>query len=75
MGSLMLSFYSFRSKTSTAWDSGFRRGIGGAVERSRPLDVDASMGSKILKGDRSLTVEHVRKLAARFGVRAELFID
>jgi antitoxin component HigA of HigAB toxin-antitoxin module len=32
-------------------------------------------GSKILKGDRSLTVEHVRKLAAHFKVSAELFID
>jgi antitoxin component HigA of HigAB toxin-antitoxin module len=33
------------------------------------------MGSKTLKGERELTVEHVRKLAARFRVRPELFID
>jgi antitoxin component HigA of HigAB toxin-antitoxin module len=33
------------------------------------------MGSKILKGERSLTVNHLRKLAARFQVSPELFID
>lgn len=46
-----------------------------ASDLARLLGVHVSMGSKILKGERSLTVEHVRKLSARFGVRAELFID
>jgi HTH-type transcriptional regulator/antitoxin HigA len=46
-----------------------------ASDLARLLGVHASMGSKILKGERSLTVEHVRKLAARFGVRPELFIN
>jgi HTH-type transcriptional regulator / antitoxin HigA len=46
-----------------------------ASDLARLLGVHASMGSKILKGERSLTVEHVRKLAARFKVRPELFID
>ncbi len=46
-----------------------------ASDLARLLGVHASMGSKILKGERSLTVEHVRKLAARFKVRPELFIE
>ena len=46
-----------------------------ASDLARLLGVHASMGSKILKGERSLTVEHVKKLAARFKVRPELFID
>ena len=41
---------------------------------ARLLGMHASMVSKILKGERSLTVEHVRKLSARFKVSAELFI-
>lgn len=45
-----------------------------ASDLARLLGVHASMGSKILKGDRSLTVEHLRKLAARFKVRPELFM-
>ena len=46
-----------------------------ASDLARLLGVHASMGSKILKGERCLTVEHVRKLATRFRVRPELFID
>jgi HTH-type transcriptional regulator/antitoxin HigA len=46
-----------------------------ASDLARLLGVHPSMGSKILKGERSLTVDHVRKLAARFKVRPELFID
>jgi HTH-type transcriptional regulator / antitoxin HigA len=46
-----------------------------ASDLARLLGVHASMGSKILNGERSLTVEHVRKLSARFKVRPELFID
>lgn len=46
-----------------------------ASDLARLLGIHASMGSKLLKGERSLTVEHVRKLAARFKVRPELFID
>jgi HTH-type transcriptional regulator/antitoxin HigA len=45
-----------------------------ASDLARILGVHASMGSKLLGGARALTVEHVRKLAERFGVRAELFI-
>jgi HTH-type transcriptional regulator/antitoxin HigA len=46
-----------------------------ASDLARLLGVHASMGSKILKGERSLTVEHVKKLAARFKVRPQMFID
>ncbi len=45
-----------------------------ASDLARLLGVHPSMGSKILNGDRSLTLGHVRKLAARFGVGAGLFI-
>jgi len=41
---------------------------------ARLLGVHPSMGSKILRGERSLTVDHVRKLAARFKVGPQLFI-
>ena len=46
-----------------------------ASDLARLLGIHPSMGSKILKGERSLTVEHVKKLTARFKVRPELFID
>lgn len=46
-----------------------------ASDLARLLGVHVSMGSKILKGQRSLTVSHLRKLADRFRVRPDLFID
>ena len=46
-----------------------------ASDLARLLGVHVGMGSKILKGERSLTVEHLRKLADRFKVRPELFLD
>lgn len=45
-----------------------------ASDLARLLGVHASMGSKILNGERALTVEHLRKLADRFKVRSELFM-
>lgn len=45
-----------------------------ASNLARLLGVHVSMGSKILNGERSLTVEHLRKLAERFRVRPELFM-
>jgi len=45
-----------------------------ASDLARLLGVHASMGSKILKGERSLTVKHLRKLAECFKVRPELFM-
>lgn len=41
---------------------------------ARLLGLHASMGSKILGGDRALTVSHIRLLSAHFGVRPDLFL-
>ena len=46
-----------------------------ASDLARLLGMHASMGSKILKGDRALTVDHLKILAARFKVSPQLFID
>jgi HTH-type transcriptional regulator / antitoxin HigA len=46
-----------------------------ASDLARLLGVHPSMGSKILRGERSLTVEHLRILSARFKVSPQLFID
>ena len=41
---------------------------------ARLLELHPSMGSKILNGDRSLTLAHVRRLAQHFAVRPEAFV-
>jgi HTH-type transcriptional regulator / antitoxin HigA len=41
---------------------------------ARVIGVDRSIAYRILKGTRNLTVDHVRKLAARFKVSADLFL-
>jgi len=46
-----------------------------ASDLARLLGVHLSMGSKILKGERSLTVGHLRKLAQHFKVSPELFMS
>ncbi|MBL8875597.1 MAG: helix-turn-helix domain-containing protein [Phycisphaerae bacterium] len=46
-----------------------------ASDLARLLGVHASLGSKILSGDRSLTVDHIRKLALRFKVNPALFLS
>lgn len=46
-----------------------------ASDLARLLGVHVSMGSKILKGDRSLTVDHLKILSARFKVRPDIFIS
>ena len=45
-----------------------------ASDLSRLLEMHVSMGSKILNGDRSLTVEHIAKLSFRFKVKPDVFI-
>lgn len=42
---------------------------------ARLLGVHASMGSKILKGERSLTIGHLRTLSQHFKVSPQLFMD
>ena len=46
-----------------------------ASDLARLLGVHPSMGSKILKGERSLTVDHLRKLSERFKVSPGLFME
>lgn len=46
-----------------------------AADLARLLGVHVSMGSKILKGERSLTVDHIAILADRFKVTPDVFID
>lgn len=46
-----------------------------ASDLARTLGVHVSMGTKILRGDRRLTVDHVKSLATAFKVRPELFLD
>jgi HTH-type transcriptional regulator/antitoxin HigA len=46
-----------------------------ASDLARLLGIHPSMGSKILNGERSLTVEHLQKLCERFKVSPALFID
>ena len=45
-----------------------------AADLSRILGGSRNLGAMILRGDRNLTLAHVRKLAAHFKVRPELFI-
>ena len=45
-----------------------------ASDLARLLGVHVSLGSKILKGERSLTLDHVKTLCARFAVGPALFI-
>lgn len=46
-----------------------------AADLARLLGVHPSMGSKILKGERALTIDHLKKLAAHFKLSPEAFID
>jgi HTH-type transcriptional regulator/antitoxin HigA len=45
-----------------------------AAELSRLLGTDRSLGVKILNGERNLTVDHIKKLASRFHVPAQVFL-
>src|SRR5699024_7708938 len=44
------------------------------ADLAKLLGVHTSMGSKILKGERKLTADHLRKLTNRFHVEASLFL-
>jgi HTH-type transcriptional regulator/antitoxin HigA len=45
-----------------------------AAGLSRVLGSDRSLGSKLLRGERRLTLEHVRTLAGHFNVEASVFV-
>ena len=45
------------------------------ADLARLLDAHRTLGGMILRGERKLTLEHVRTLCAHFGVSADLFLD
>jgi antitoxin component HigA of HigAB toxin-antitoxin module len=45
-----------------------------AADLSRILDTSRNLGGMILRGERQLTLDHVRTLAKRFSVSADLFL-
>lgn len=45
-----------------------------AADLSRLLGSSRNLGAMILRGERNLTVDHIRTLAAHFGVSTETFI-
>jgi HTH-type transcriptional regulator/antitoxin HigA len=45
-----------------------------AADLARLLDVHRTLGALILRGERKLTLNHVRTLARHFGVSADLFL-
>jgi HTH-type transcriptional regulator/antitoxin HigA len=45
-----------------------------ASDLARLLGIHPSMGSKLLKGQRKLTTDHLRILSDRFGVEASVFL-
>lgn len=46
-----------------------------ATDLAKILDVDRTIGSRILTGERSLTVAHIKKLSDHFKVSADLFLE
>jgi HTH-type transcriptional regulator/antitoxin HigA len=45
-----------------------------ASDLSRLLGTDRTMGAKILRGERALTVDHMKKLGRRFAVAPGMFV-
>jgi antitoxin component HigA of HigAB toxin-antitoxin module len=45
-----------------------------ASDLGRFLDLDATMGNKILREERKLTTDHIRKLSRHFSLSAEYFL-
>jgi len=46
-----------------------------AADLGRLLNIDRSLGVRILNGERKLTLEHTKKLAARFKLPLEVFVS
>jgi HTH-type transcriptional regulator/antitoxin HigA len=46
-----------------------------AADLARLLGVHRTLGAMILRGERKLTLNHVRTLARHFGVSADLFLE
>ena len=45
-----------------------------AADLARLLDVHRTLGAMILRGERGLTLNHVRTLSRHFGVSADMFV-
>ena len=45
-----------------------------ASDLGRSLGLDATMGNKILREERRLTADHIRKLSRHFSLNAEYFL-
>ncbi len=45
-----------------------------ASDLGRFLGLDATMGNKIMRGERKLTAEHIRRLSTHFSLNAEYFL-
>ena len=46
-----------------------------AADLARLLDVHRTLGAMILRGERKLTLNHVRTLARHFAVSADVFLS
>ena len=46
-----------------------------AADLARLLEVHRTLGAMILRGERKLTLDHVRTLARHFGVSADVFLS
>ncbi len=46
-----------------------------AADLARLLDIHRTLGAMILRGERKLTLNHVRTLARHFGVSADVFLS
>jgi HTH-type transcriptional regulator / antitoxin HigA len=46
-----------------------------AADLARLLDVHRTLGAMILRGERQLTLAHVRKLSEHFSISADLFLS
>jgi antitoxin component HigA of HigAB toxin-antitoxin module len=46
-----------------------------AADLGRLLELEASMGSKIVNGSRQLTATHIKKLARHFSLPADYFLE
>jgi len=70
---------SFGNPGCCGWDTRAPFHLGNAHDMSaadlaRLLDVHRTLGAMILRGERQLTLAHVRTLAKRFSVSADLFL-
>ena len=79
---LILAYEEEREKESPARRLPFRERMSfllqsadwSASDLGRFLKLDATMGNKILRGERRLTADHIRDLSRHFSLQAEYFL-